>query len=140
MTPFEAVYGMDLPCLLDYISSTAKTEAVDQILSDRKTLLQLLKSNLLKAQTYMKKTTDGRMRDEQFQVGDVVWVKLQPYRQLFVANKVSNKLSPRYFGPFPILKCIDQVAYPLDYLLRSHTQCFPCVIVKAIPRRPAHGD
>ena len=119
MTPFKVVYGRDPPSLLDYISSTSRTEAVDQLLSDRQTLLQLLKSNLLKAQSYMKKSADGRRRDEHFQVGDIVWVKLQHYRQLYVATSAFHKLSLRYFGPFPILKWIGQVAYKLELPLTA---------------------
>ena len=113
MTPFKAIYGRDPPFLLDYVSSTARTDTIDQLLSDRQTLLQLLKTNLLKAQSHMKKSVDGRTRDGHFQVGNLLWVKLQPYRQLSMANRTSSKLSPKYFGPFPIMKKVGQVAYQL---------------------------
>ena len=54
-----------------------------------------------------------KWRDESFKVGDNVPVKLQPYRQLTMATKNSNKLCPHYFGPFPMIKRIGQVAYKL---------------------------
>ena len=52
----------------------------------------------------MKKIVDGHHRDLQLNVGDLVLVMLQPYRKISVANRVSNKLSPRYFGPFKVIK------------------------------------
>jgi len=43
-----------------------------------------------------------------------VLVTLQPYKQHSVAlRKKIQKLSLRYFGPFPIIERIDKVAYKL---------------------------
>ena len=55
----------------------------------------------------MKISADVKRRDDQFQIGDLVLVKLQPYRQVLVANILSHKFSARYFGPFKVLKKID---------------------------------
>ena len=62
----------------------------------------------------MKKNADVKRRDVQLQIGYLVLVKLQPYRQVLVANRLSHKLSARYFGPFKVLKKIGQVAYQLE--------------------------
>ena len=63
----------------------------------------------------MKKIADERRKDLQLNIGDLVLVKLQPYRQTSVATRVSNKLSARYFGPFKILKRIGSVTYQLEF-------------------------
>jgi len=47
-------------------------------------------------------------------VGDWVYVKLQPYRQHSVAHRLNQKLSPRYFGPFPILARVEALAFRLQ--------------------------
>ena len=67
----------------------------------------------------MKKNAYVKCRDVQFQIGDLVLVKLQPYRQVSVANRLSHKLSARYFGPFKVLKKIGQVEYQLELLVTT---------------------
>ncbi|XP_061375386.1 uncharacterized protein LOC133317533 [Gastrolobium bilobum] len=114
MTPFKAVFGRDPPSILDYVSSDTRLEEVDTALMDRQAILQQLLENLIKAQQAMKERADRKRRDVQYKVGDLVWVHLQPYRQSSVAERMSNKLCRRYFGPFPIAKKVGQVAYKLE--------------------------
>lgn len=46
-------------------------------------------------------------------MGDLVYLKLQPYRQHSLCKFKYQKLSPRYFGPIPVEACVGQVAYKL---------------------------
>ena len=41
-------------------------------------------------------------------------MKIQPYRQHSLKSSSCQKLSPRYFGPFPVLERIAKVAYKLQ--------------------------
>ena len=61
----------------------------------------------------MKFCYDANHREVSFEVGEWVWLKLHPYRQLTVAKRSSNKLSPKYFGPFKVLEKVGTVAYRL---------------------------
>lgn len=85
MSPFKALYGRDPPTVIRYEIASTDPVSVQDMLQTRDTLLQLLKTNLLKAQQYMKQQADKRRRDIHFAVGELVLVKLQPYRQHFVA-------------------------------------------------------
>lgn len=61
----------------------------------------------------MKVTTDKHRLDEQFAIGDKMFVKLQPYQQLSLAARKNEELSPRYYGPFALSGRIREVAYKL---------------------------
>ncbi|GKE13785.1 ty3-gypsy retrotransposon protein, partial [Tanacetum coccineum] len=82
-------------------------------LQARDVLLSQLKINLTRAQAKMKKYADRKRRDLDLAVGDFVFVKLQPYRQLSLKLQRNQKLGMRYFGPFKILQKIGPVAYKL---------------------------
>jgi len=85
----------------------------EQLLS-RDDILQKLKSNLQRAQQIQKQYADKRRLDVEFQIGDLVLVKLQPYRQHSLALRKNQKLGLRYFGPFVVIEKIGKVAYKLQ--------------------------
>ena len=62
----------------------------------------------------MKKRADSTHREVQWSVGEFVYVKLRPHRQSSLAQRVNEKLSPRFYGPFKILQKIGHVAYKLE--------------------------
>ena len=54
-----------------------------------------------------------RRRPLEFEVGDHVFLKVMPKRAVVRFGKC-GKLSPRFIGPFEILKMVGTVAYRLD--------------------------
>lgn len=56
---------------------------------------------------------DRKRREVSFNIGDYVYLKLQPYRQSSVAFRSSMKLAPRFFGPYQISERVGTVAYRL---------------------------
>jgi len=62
----------------------------------------------------MKSRADLHHREITFEVGDYVFLKLQPYHKKSVAFRSSLKFSPRFFRPFKVLARIGIVAYKLD--------------------------
>lgn len=62
----------------------------------------------------MKFYADQQRTDKSFQVGDWVYLKLKPYRQLSAKAIKDHKLSKRFFGPFQTLEKIGPLAYKLD--------------------------
>ncbi|XP_074365842.1 uncharacterized protein LOC141706867 [Apium graveolens] len=74
----------------------------------------MLKYNMHRAQNRMKQLADRRRSERSFEVGKWVYLKLQPYRQISVANRPSQKLGAKYFGPYLVIKKVGAVAYTLQ--------------------------
>jgi hypothetical protein len=62
------------------ITDGVQSEAVD-IIQTREAQLSVLKKHLAAAQNRMKVQADRHIKDRQFQVGEQVLLKLQPYTQ-----------------------------------------------------------
>jgi hypothetical protein len=77
-------------------------------------ILQLLKENLTVARNRMKQQVDQNRTEREFEVGDWVFVRLQPYKQLSLKQHKKNKLAPTFYGPYQINRKISHVAYQLD--------------------------
>ncbi|KAI3762711.1 hypothetical protein L1987_53152 [Smallanthus sonchifolius] len=60
-----------------------------------------------------KSYADKRRRYLEFQVGDMVLLKVSPWKRIIRFRK-RGKLSPRFVGPYRILARVGQVTYKLD--------------------------
>jgi hypothetical protein len=69
---------------------------------------------LQKAQSRIKIYVDKLRIERSFEIGDWVYLCLQPYRKKSVALCRNLKLAPRFFGPYQIIQNIGSVAYKLD--------------------------
>lgn len=77
-------------------------EAVDQEIKTRDNVI--------------KEFYDAKCSNRSFEVGDFVYLRLQPYRQVFVALRKNLKLSPRFYGPYEVVQKMGPVAYKLKLL------------------------
>jgi hypothetical protein len=114
MTPFEATYGHKPPSLLAYCAGSSALEAVDQDLKTRDDIVRQLKANLSKAQDAMKFFADNKRKEREFQQGELVLLKLQPFYQLSLRHHSSHKLGLRFYGPYKVLEHLGPVAYRLE--------------------------
>ncbi|KAL8167302.1 hypothetical protein V2J09_008801 [Rumex salicifolius] len=71
-----------------------------------------LRENLCKVQSRMKQFANAHRSEREFQVGDWVNLKLQPYRQSSMAIRRHLKLSSRFYGPYKVEAKVGSVAYP----------------------------
>jgi hypothetical protein len=89
------------------------TPTIKEMAEERQGFLQLLRDHLLRAQVRIKAYADKHRTEREFQEGDDVLLKLQPYAQTSVINRPCAKLAFKYFGPFKIVERIGMVAYKL---------------------------
>lgn len=113
MTPFQALYGRLPPSIPTYEKTQSIVHEVDQQLANRDELLARLKKNLESARNRMKQLADKKRREVIFQEGDLVYLRLHPYRQQTVSSRKHQKLSSRFYGPYAVEKRIGEVAYKL---------------------------
>ncbi|KAA3477620.1 reverse transcriptase [Gossypium australe] len=102
-TPYKALYGQGPPLHQPYFVGSSRLATVNRSLQVAEAAKHLLKFHLKRAQKPMKQFADKKRS-----VSELVYLKPQPYRQL-----ANQKLSPRYYGPYPIEAKIGQVAYKL---------------------------
>uniref|UniRef100_A0ACD5Z0W0 Uncharacterized protein n=1 Tax=Avena sativa TaxID=4498 RepID=A0ACD5Z0W0_AVESA len=85
-------------------------------------------------QHQMKYHADKHRSEREFQVGDAVFLKLQPYEQTSVHRRANHKLSFKYYGPYSVLQRVGAVAHKLALPPSSHihpvfhvSQLRPCL-------------
>ena len=83
------------------------------MIQDSQDILKILKKNLQTAQNQQKLYVDKHRIERSFEVGDLVYLRLQPYRQYSLKKKGAKKLKPRFYGPYRIIK-VGEVAYELE--------------------------
>ena len=77
-------------------------------------ILQALKDNMATAQNQQKLYVNRGLVERQFEVGDLVYLRLQPYPQSTLKQKGAEKLKPYFYGPYRVIHRVGQVAYELE--------------------------
>ena len=72
--------------------------------------------------------------NRKFQVNDLLYLRLQPYKQTTIKGKGSKNLKPRFYGPYKVIRKVGEVAYELELPIGSkihnvfHVSCLKKVI------------
>ena len=89
------LYGYHPPSTT-YSLRESKVQAVEYHMEHQQQFFQLLKDNLNLEQNWMKQQEDRHHSERRFNVGDWVFLRLQPYKQMSLKNtNKNNKLSPK---------------------------------------------
>jgi hypothetical protein len=113
MAPFELLYGRRCRTLLFWNETGEQKIFRPDILEEAEKQVRMVRENLCVAQSRQKSYADHRRRELSFEVGDFVYLKVSPMRDLR-HFKVRGKLTQRFIGPFKILEKRGEVAYQLE--------------------------
>jgi hypothetical protein len=108
-SPFQALYGYEpnfgaIPELADNLASP-----VSGVIQERAVQLAILKQNLEAAQVRMKKYADKNRTEKEYQVGELVLLRLQPYAQKTVVNRPFPKIAYKFLAPTLCWKELDRL-------------------------------
>jgi hypothetical protein len=114
MSPFEALYEY-APPLLHQLSVPCNVAADTTVtIQEKDHMVKILQANLLQAQNRMKKYADANRTERTFLVGDMVYLKMQPYRETALGLRNALKLTSKWYGPFKIIQLVGNRAYKLQ--------------------------
>ena len=71
-------------------------------------------------------------------MNELAYLRLQPYKQTTIKGKGSEKLKPRFYGPYKVIRKVGNVAYELELPMGSkihnvfHVSCLKKVICQYI--------
>lgn len=77
-----ALYGYQPPSITSYLRENSKVQVVEHHIEHQQEVLQLLKDNLMLAHNRMKQQVDQHCSEISFNIGDWVFLQLQPYKKM----------------------------------------------------------
>jgi hypothetical protein len=115
MAPLEMLYGRRCQTPLFWNETGEWKVFGPDILQEAEKQVRMVRENLHVTQSRQKSYADHSRRQLSFKVRDFVYLKVPPMRGLH-HFKIRGKLTPRFIGPFKILKKRGKVAYQLELL------------------------
>ncbi|KAA0066452.1 pol protein [Cucumis melo var. makuwa] len=112
MAPFKALYGKCCRSPICWGEVGEQRMLGPELVQTTNAAIQKIRARMLTAQSRQKSYADVRRKNLEFEVRDMVFLKVAPMKGVLRFVK-KGKLSPRFVGPFEIQERIGPVAYRL---------------------------
>ncbi|KAA3453025.1 pol protein [Gossypium australe] len=113
MAPYEALYGRRCRTPTCWTELGERQMLGPELVAETENKVKKIQARLKEASDRQKSYADLRRRDIEFAVGDEVFLKVSPWKKVLRFGK-KGKLSPRFIGPFKVMKRVGPVAYQLE--------------------------
>ncbi|XP_070008362.1 uncharacterized protein [Nicotiana sylvestris] len=110
MAPFEALYGWQYHSPIRWFEPGEDKLYGTDLVKKALEKVKLIQERLRTAQSKQKSYEDQKAYDLSFMVGKKVLLKVPPMKGIMRFGK-KVKLSPRFIGPFEVLRRVGEVAY-----------------------------
>lgn len=114
MSPFMALYGYEAPNFMDLLFGDSRVPTTKDLLQESQDIMKSLKENLQQAQNQQKLYADQHQTEHNFEVGDMVYLTLQPYRESTLKKSGAEKLKAKFYGPSRVSLWVGKVANELE--------------------------
>jgi hypothetical protein len=114
MTTFRALYGYDAPSFMETVFGDNRAPRAKDWIEESQKILKTVKENLQTAQNQHKVYADRKIVERSFEVGYLVFLRLQPYSRSSLKKSGAEKLKLRFYGPYRITRRIGEVSYKLE--------------------------
>ncbi|KAA3459053.1 DNA/RNA polymerases superfamily protein [Gossypium australe] len=113
MAPYEALYGRICRTPTCWTELGERQMLGPELVVETEDKVKVIRARLKEASDRQKSYADFKRRDIEFTVGDKVFLKVSPWKKVLRFGW-KGKLSPRYIGPYMVLRRIGLVAYQLE--------------------------
>jgi len=110
MAPFEALYGWRCRTPLCWFELGESALLGPDVVQETTAKVKMIQEKMKASQSRQKSYNDKRRKDIEFQVGDHVFLRVNPVTGVGRALKC-RKLTPQFFGPFEVVEKVGAAAY-----------------------------
>jgi len=111
-TPFELDTGRH-PITPMTLNNTSNVVAADDFVKHWKHVIKITQDHLMEAQDKQQKYANQHRRHEEFEVGTKVLLNSKNIIAPVNRNRPTQKLTPKYLGPYEVVEVISPTAYRL---------------------------
>ena len=96
------------PLLLTTFFCDSRAPNAKDWIEESQEILKVLRDNLQVAQNQQKQCAYQHRKERQFKVNELVYLRLHRYKQTTIKGKGLEKLKPRFYGPYKVIRKMER--------------------------------